>query len=297
MLAALQRQSRPDAAFELLDAFLTNLPSGVQVFSLIRANPNLLTLLCDIMGAAPTLARRLAQDTDLFDIVLDAGFLEPPPGPDELRREFEAKLVDASQLEDVLDICRYWAHGRQFQAGLQVLLGAIDAESASLVHTHIAEVVIQALLPRSLDWLGRKHGKIPGSRFAVIGLGKLGSKELTTGSDLDIILIFDDGGCTQSDGPQPLPSSTYFARASQRLISAISARTAQGRLYEIDTRLRPSGNAGPVACSIGNFRRYQLETAQTWEHQALTRARASRRRCKSGRGSHGRGRQGPGKAN
>lgn len=273
MLAALERQSQPDAAFALLDAFLSNLPSGVQVFSLIRANPGLLTLLCDITGAAPTLARKLAHHTDLFDIILDAGFLEAPPGPEELRAEFEAKLVDARHLEDVLDLCRQWAHGRQFQAGLQVLLGALEAERASRVHTRIAEVVIQALLPRALEWLATKHGVIQGGRFTVIGLGKLGSMELTTGSDLDIILVFDDAGTERSDGDEPLPSSTYYARASQRLISAISARTAQGRLYEIDTRLRPSGNAGPVACSITNFCRYQLETAETWEHQALTRAR------------------------
>lgn len=273
ILEALQRQTRPNEAFRLLDAFLTNLPSGVQVFSLIRANPRLLVLLCDIMGAAPRLAETLANNTDLFDTILGADFLEPPPDAETLRAEFEALLVDARQLEDVLDICRTWAHGRQFQFGLQALLGATDVESAMAAHTELAEVVVQALLPRSLAWLEDKHGKIEGGRFAVIAMGKLGSRELTVGSDLDIVFIFDAPPDAVSDGAQPLPLTTYFARASQRVITAISSRTANGRLYEIDTRLRPSGNAGPVACSIENFRRYQLETAETWEHQALTRAR------------------------
>jgi len=273
ILEALQRQPRPNEAFRLLDAFLTNLPSGVQVFSLIRANPRLLVLLCDIMGAAPRLAETLANNTDLFDTILGADFLDPPPDAASLRAEFEALLVDARQLEDVLDICRTWAHGRQFQFGLQVLLGATDVERANAAHTELAEVVVQALLPRSLAWLEDKHGRIAGGRFAVIAMGKLGSRELTVGSDLDIVFVFDAPPDALSDGAQPLPTATYFARASQRVITAIASRTAHGRLYEIDTRLRPSGNAGPVACSIDNFRRYQLETAETWEHQALTRAR------------------------
>jgi [glutamine synthetase] adenylyltransferase / [glutamine synthetase]-adenylyl-L-tyrosine phosphorylase len=114
---------------------------------------------------------------------------------------------------------------------------------------------------------------VPGGTFVVLGLGKLGSRELGIGSDLDLIFVYDAPGDARSDGARPLPAATYYARLGQRLVSALSAPTPEGRLYEIDTRLRPSGNLGPVACSVDNFERYQLETAQTWEHQALTRAR------------------------
>ena len=107
----------------------------------------------------------------------------------------------------------------------------------------------------------------------MLGFGKLGSRELTTGSDLDLVFVYDAPEGAASDGARPLPAATYYARLGQRLVSAITAKTAEGELYEIDTRLRPSGNIGPVAASLASFVRYQLETAQTWELQALTRAR------------------------
>ena len=120
----------------------------------------------------------------------------------------------------------------------------------------------------------RRHGRVPGGSFAVIGMGRLGSREMTLASDLDLILIYDSPpGSEASDGPQPLPVTAYFARLSQRLISAITAPTAEGRLYDVDMRLRPSGEAGPIASHFAGFARYQSESAWTWEHMALTRAR------------------------
>jgi glutamate-ammonia-ligase adenylyltransferase len=273
LLATLQRQRDVDTAFRLFDEFLTSLPAGVQIFSLLRANPRLLLLLCDLMGAAPRLARHLAANTDLFDAMLQPDFFEVLPPREELAAELDGKLPDARDLQDVLDICRRWAHGRQFQAGLQVLLGIVPATLATLRLTEIAELVIERLLPRARSWLEEQHGRIAGGSFAVIGLGKLGARELTIGSDLDLVFVYDAAEGAGSDGARPLDAPTYYARLGQRLVSAITARTAEGRLFEIDTRLRPSGNVGPVACSLANFRRYQQETAETWEHQALTRAR------------------------
>ncbi|MCB2054050.1 MAG: bifunctional [glutamine synthetase] adenylyltransferase/[glutamine synthetase]-adenylyl-L-tyrosine phosphorylase [Geminicoccaceae bacterium] len=273
MLEAMQRQSDIDQAFKQFDSFVSSLPAGVQLFSLMRANPRLLVLLFDLMGAAPPLAQNLSNHIDLFDAMLAPDFFEPLPDAEILRAEFDTKLVDARNLEDRLDICRRWAHGRQFQAGLHVLLGLTDAERASAAHTVMAEVVVAALLPEAARWLAEQHGSIAGGTFAVIGMGKLGSRELTTNSDLDLVFIFDAPADARSDGERPLAAQTYYARLGQRLVSAIAARTAEGRLYEIDTRLRPSGNVGPVACALDNFRVYQAQTAQTWERQALTRAR------------------------
>lgn len=267
------RQADADAAFRLFDEFVTGLPAGVQLFSLLRANPRLLDLLADLTGAAPRLAGYLSGNVDLFDAMLEPGFFEPLPDIAALGAELERKLPDARDLQDVLDICRRWAHGRQFQAGLQVLLGLATAEEESASLTAIAELVIRALLPRAEAWLVAQHGAVAGGRFAVLGLGKLGSRELTTGSDLDLVFVYDAPEDMRSAGERPLAAATWYARLGQRLVSAISARTAEGRLFEIDTRLRPSGNAGPVACSLANFARYQMETAQTWEQQALTRAR------------------------
>ena len=273
LLQAIAEQSDPDAAFERFDEFVSNLPAGVQLFSLFRANPRLLGLVADLMGMAPRLAGHLSRHVSLFEAMLAPDFFEPLPEGTALAGELDRALRRARDFQDVLDAARHWAQGREFQIGLHVLLGLLDGDAASLRLTDIAERVIQALLPRAEDWLSAQHGRVPGGAFVVLGLGKLGSRELSIGSDLDLIFVYDAPEDAGSDGARPLPAATYYARLGQRLVSALSAATSEGRLYEIDTRLRPSGNLGPVACSADNFERYQLETAQTWEHQALTRAR------------------------
>lgn len=273
ILKAMQKQPDHDAAFRMFDEFVSGLPAGVQLFSLLRANLRLLDLLADLMGAAPRLAKYLSGHVDLFDAMLTPDFFERLPDSESLCAELRSKLVDVRDLQDMLDICRRWAHGRQFQAGLQVLLGLTDTGTASATLTALAEVVIQVLLPSAEDWLVRQHGQIAGGAFVVLGLGKLGSRELTAGSDLDLVFVYCAPEGAVSDGAKPLSAATYYARLGQRLVSALTAKTSEGQLYEIDTRLRPSGNVGPVATSIENFTRYHAETAQTWEQQALTRAR------------------------
>ncbi len=273
ILKALERQADVDEAFRLFDAFLSGLPAGVQFFSLIRANPNLLSLLADLIGAAPRLAEVLAGNVALFDAMLAPDFFEPLPDEAALEAEFELLRRDARHLEALLDLCRRWAQGRQFQAGLHVLLGFADATSASRALTGIAELVLRTMLPEAARWLEDQHGRVPGGSFCVIGMGKLGSRELSLGSDLDLVFVYDAPDDAKSVGPRPLDTTTYYARLGQRLVSAISAQTAEGRLYEIDTRLRPSGNVGPVATSLDNFKKYHETTAQIWERQSLTRAR------------------------
>ena len=273
LLRALGDQADPDTAFARLDNFMTALPAGIQLFSLFRANPKLLSLVADLMGTAPRLADHLSHHVSLFDAMLAPTFFEAPPAAAELETEFAGALAHADDLQDVLDATRRWAQAREFQIGMHILLGESDGEAASLTFTALAEITIHGLLPRVEGWLARQHGRIKGGSFAVLGLGKLGSKELSIGSDLDLIFVFEAPSGARSDGEKPLPAETYYARLGQRLISALTAKTAEGSLYEIDTRLRPSGNLGPVACSVDSFERYQLESAQTWEHQALTRCR------------------------
>jgi glutamate-ammonia-ligase adenylyltransferase len=273
LLRALADQTGPDAAFARFDEFVSNLPAGVQLFSLFRANPRLLALVADLMGTAPRLAGHLSRHTSLFEAMLAPDFFEPMPAAGALARELDRALGRVRDLQDALDATRRWAQARQFQIGLQVLLGLVDGAAAGASLTDIAEITIRALLPRVAAWLGDQHGTVEGGAFVVLGLGKLGSRELTIGSDLDLIFVFDAAQEARSSGARPLPAPTYYARLGQRLIRALTSPTAEGPLYEIDTRLRPSGNVGPVACSLANFERYQLNVAQTWEHQALTRAR------------------------
>jgi glutamate-ammonia-ligase adenylyltransferase len=274
LLEALGRTLNPDAALAKFDEFLSGLPAGVQLFSLLHANPSLLDLLAEIMGTAPALADHLSRNPGLLDAVLAPDFFAPPPSRAAMAEELKDRLARARDFQDVLDLSRRWANDRKFQVGVQILrhTNALAVTSGAL--SDIADSIIAALYPPVLAEFVEAHGRLPGAELAILGLGKLGSGEMTVSSDLDLIFIYDcDEAIDASDGAKPLAPSHYFARLSQRLINALTAPTGEGRLYEIDMRLRPSGQSGPIATSLSGFRRYQEKEAWTWEHMALTRAR------------------------
>jgi [glutamine synthetase] adenylyltransferase / [glutamine synthetase]-adenylyl-L-tyrosine phosphorylase len=264
----------PDTALLRFDQFLSRLPAGVQFFSLFHANPGLLELVAEIMAGAPHLAEQLAQRPALLDAVLTEGLFASPPQRSGLAADLDQTLAGKSNYEDTLDALRRWAGERRFQVGAQLLRRALDGRRAGEVLADIAETALAALLPAVEEEFARRHGRVAGGMFALIGMGRLGSREMTLASDLDLILIYDvPPGFEVSDGPHPLPVASYYARLSQRLIGAITAPTAEGRLYEVDMRLRPSGASGPIASSLSGFAQYQRDSAWTWEHMALTRAR------------------------
>ncbi len=275
LLSALGRSVNPDAAFMKFNEFLTNLPSGVQLFSLFYSNPGLLDQLAEIMGSAPRLAEHLSRYPNLFEGILTGDFYQPLPGPEALTADLGQALDQAADFQDVLDVVRRWTHDREFQVGMQLLRNLIAGDQAGAALSRVADTVLQALLPLVEREFARQHGRLPGGAYVIVGLGKLGGREMTFESDLDLIFIYQasQGLDTPSDGDRPLAASQYYARLSQRLTSAVSAMTPEGRLYEIDTRLRPSGQAGPVASEIDGFEAYQRRSAWTWEHMALTRAR------------------------
>jgi len=264
----------PDEALRRFNQFLSHQPAGVQLFSLFQTNPGLLALVAEVMAGAPRLAEQLAQRPALLDAVLTEGFFSAPPDRAGLATELCDALGGASDFIDTLDMLRRWAGERRFQVGVQLLRRALDGEGAGKALADIAETALASLVPAVETEFARRHGQVPGGAFAVIGMGRLGSREMTLASDLDLILIYDAPPDTESsDGAQPLSVSSYYARLSQRLIGAITAPTAEGPLYPVDMRLRPSGAAGPIASSLDSFARYQRESAWTWEHMALTRAR------------------------
>ena len=275
LLKALAATADPDTAFLRFDAFLNGLPSGVQLFSLFQAHPDLFQLVAEIMGAAPRLARHLSNRPTVLDSVLTPDFFAPFPDAAALEIELNDLLDAAGSTEEILDVSRRWAHDRRFQVGVHRLRRLTEPAAASDALSDIAETALACLYPRVAREFADRHGRVAGAEMAVVALGKLGSREMTATSDLDLIFIYrppaDDE--TLSDGDKPLPASQYFARLGQRLINAISAMTAEGMLYEVDMRLRPSGNSGPIATTLNGFQRYYDESAWTWEHMALTRAR------------------------
>jgi [glutamine synthetase] adenylyltransferase / [glutamine synthetase]-adenylyl-L-tyrosine phosphorylase len=268
------RSENPDAALAAFDRFLEALHGGARLYSLLRQNRDLVALLATILGTAPRLADILAQQPAAMDAVLDPAFFGALPDDAQLERLFTASLGEAASYEDLLDRSRLFGREHMFLIGVRVISGTVTAAQAGQAFARLADVLIRALLKATEERFAADHGRLPGQRIALLALGKLGGQEMTAGSDLDLILIYDfDPEEPMSTGARPLPASQYFARLTQRLINTLTVPTNYGRLYDVDMRLRPSGRSGPLATSLAAFEHYQNNEAWTWEHMALTRAR------------------------
>jgi len=274
LLEAIAATADPGAAFTSFDRFLKELPAGVQLFSLLRSTPSLLRLIADIMGTAPRLARVLSRRSQIIDAVLDPGFFGDLPTRDGLAEIVSQELAGAEDYQDCLDRARIAGQEQAFLIGVRILSGTIGADQAGGAYALLAQSLIGSLHEQVEKELIHRHGRIKGGEAVVIAMGKLGGREMTAASDLDLIIVYDfDEDAGPSDGDHPLSGGQYYARFTQRLISALSAQTAEGTLYEVDMRLRPSGKSGPVATHLDGFVDYQKTLAWTWEHLALTRAR------------------------
>ncbi len=272
LLAQLARAANAEEALVALDGFLAGLPAGVQIFSLFEANPQLVELIVDIAATSPGLARYLSRNAGVLDGVLGGSFFADWPGESALTAELRARLAGIDDYERQLDSARVWMKEWHFRVGVHHLRGLIDAFAAGRQYADLAGAVLAALWDVVAVEFARKHGVMPGQGAVLVGMGSLGARRLNAQSDLDLIVIYDAGD-EVSDGLRPLATRPYYARLTQAMVTAVSAQMAQGRLYEVDMRLRPSGRQGPVATSIASFHSYQLGEAWTWEHLALTRAR------------------------
>lgn len=272
-LTRLNRAANPDEALVALDGFLRGLPAGVQLFALFEANPALIDLIIDIAATSPALARYLSRNASVLDGVIGGAFFAPWPGVSALVADGSARMAEAQDYEAKLDAARRWMKEWHFRVGVHHLRGLIDGFEAGKMYADLAEAVIAALWPVVVAEMTRKHGPLPGRGAVVLGMGSLGAARLNAGSDLDLIVIYDGAGADGSDGPRPLGLRPYYARLTQALVTALTAPMAEGKLYDVDMRLRPSGRQGPVATALESFRSYQQTEAWTWEHLALTRAR------------------------
>ncbi|WP_043340516.1 bifunctional [glutamine synthetase] adenylyltransferase/[glutamine synthetase]-adenylyl-L-tyrosine phosphorylase [Belnapia moabensis] len=272
LLTAFSKQSNPDQALARFDRVLARLPAGVQVLSLFRRNPALLERVAGLLGAAPQLADHLAHNAAALDGLL-AGSLSPA-GADP-SAGLPALVKDARHLEEALEAARRLATERKFEIDAAELEGQLDGDTAGELRADLADSAIAALLPRVSADFAERYGRVPGGALAVVAFGKLGGREMLPGSDLDLVLLYDhDPDATESvGGRKALAPSEYFIRLAPQVVGAITAPGAEGRLWEVDMRLRPSGNKGPVAIRLAGLEQYHRENAWTWERMALTRAR------------------------
>jgi glutamate-ammonia-ligase adenylyltransferase len=262
LLEALGRTGDPDLALATFDKFLSEIPAAVQLFSLLRANPELFRLLAQIMGSAPRLARILSRRRRLMDAILDPGHLGGQPGFEEVRALVRREIMDAGSYEERLNQARICGQEQAFFIGVQLLSRQLSPEDAGHAYSSLAAALVETLA----DVVQAQFGG-PFPPPAIFGMGKLGGSEMTASSDLDLIAVYEVPPELESQAPQ------HYARYTQRLIAALSAPTSEGELYPVDMRLRPSGKAGPLAVRLQSFISYQRDEAWTWEHLALTRAR------------------------
>jgi glutamate-ammonia-ligase adenylyltransferase len=273
LLQALAREGRPDKALIVFDGLLSRMPSGFQLFSILRNNTKLLDVLARILGVAPRLAEVLVRRPHALDGLLDHG-TEGDDAYAWICKRLAATLATGENYEDKLDLARIFARERIFVLGARILSGELDPLASGAQISALAEATVRALLDLVIAELKQAHGAPPGARVGVVAMGKFGGREMTASSDLDLIVLYDhDPDAAETDGPRPIAPSVWFARLTQRLIAALSAPTAQGTLFSVDMRLRPSGQKGPVAIQVDGFREYQHKEAWTWEHMAMTRAR------------------------
>jgi glutamate-ammonia-ligase adenylyltransferase len=268
LLEALARQRQPDAAFMRFAGFLEHLPAGVQLLSMLQRNLDLVGRIADVLGAAPHLADHLARTPSALEGLLDG------PDPIPPARLLRNRLALAKGLEDSMATIRSTVREANFAISVATLEGRIDADEAGLRRANVADAALAALLPRVLSDFAERFGRVAGGQMAVVLLGKAGGRETMAGSDLDLMLIYDrKESATESRGAKRLPAGQWFIRAVHAFIAALTAPDAEGPMYDVDMRLRPSGNKGPVAVPLAGFEAYHKHDAWTWERMALTRAR------------------------
>jgi glutamate-ammonia-ligase adenylyltransferase len=262
LLGAIAATGEPDLAFRRFGEFFGGLTGGVQVMAMLLAQPKLLTDVTRTLALAPRLSGTLARRPGLLEALLhDTG--------DGL----EALAACASlPFAEGMDAARQIHREAEFRIGFAVLNGALSPREAGERHAALAEACIVSMARLSHRETQRRYGPAPGL-LAVCGMGKLGGREMSAGSDLDLIVVYEEAVPGSEVESSRLDARSWFTRYTQTLITALSAATAEGVLYEVDMALRPSGRAGPVAVSLASFLRYHREESWTWEHMALTRLR------------------------
>jgi [glutamine synthetase] adenylyltransferase / [glutamine synthetase]-adenylyl-L-tyrosine phosphorylase len=272
LIKALGAAPDPDATLTRFDKLVAGLPSAINFFHLLAAQPALARIATRILSLAPTLADALGTRVELIEGLIDQRAFDAPADKEQLAAEWAPGLA-VLDYERLLDRVRDHVGERRFAYGAQLVAGATDPLVIACGYSELAEAALGVLADATVAEFVAAHGRVPDSELVVLALGRLGGRALTHASDLDLIYLFTGDHLAESDGPRPLGATTYYNRLAQRVTAAMSVPTAAGKLYDVDTRLRPQGAQGPLVVTVDSFERYQREEAWTWEHMALLRAR------------------------
>jgi glutamate-ammonia-ligase adenylyltransferase len=280
LLERLDQQSLgPEAVNRVFDLVLSICRRSAYLV-LLEQNPKALDRMLDLFDRSEWISTLVIRFPALLDELIDPALGKQIPDQALLARSVARILETAQGAETVLEGLNYLKLANELRIAVSQLKGNLDAAAAQENLSNLASALLGGVLSLARHELEARHGRFAASSrstdesgdLAIIGYGSLGAGELSYDSDLDIVFLFESRG-ELSDGARPLTPERYFARLAQRVLSFLTVMTPAGRLYEVDTRLRPNGRAGFLVSSISAFREYQLNEAWTWELQALTRAR------------------------
>jgi [glutamine synthetase] adenylyltransferase / [glutamine synthetase]-adenylyl-L-tyrosine phosphorylase len=272
ILEVLAHSPNPDQALARFDNLIEALPSAVNFFLLLEARPGLLQMIGNVLSHAPVLAEALGRRAELLDGLIDASALDASKNLPGLQDAL-IKRTAGLDYQSLLDQVRVFVGEQRFSLGVQLIEGPHDPQMIARGYADLAETAVRVLTAATITEFETSYGCVPGCEFIILALGRLGGGALTHASDLDLVMLFTGDYNAESDGDKPLGAAQYFNRLASRVVSALSVPTASGALYDVDTRLRPSGAQGLLCVSLDSFARYQRSEAWTWEHMALTRAR------------------------
>jgi len=288
LMQAVIDSPEPDMALGNLEQFLAAMRARTTFFALLAENREIIKLLVSLFATSQFLSRIFIQNPEILDSLVSRGYAVPRKEPEDFRLDLDQQLGRVDSYEESLEVLRRFRKEEFLRIALNDIYGHTLQGSTAFQLSSLADVCLakavelarQELVPRfGLPMVSEEDGSSREAAFAILGLGKLGGRELNYHSDLDIIFIYEgEGETAAAEGTDPerfrgQRNQEYFARLAQRIISVLTLITREGFVYQIDTRLRPSGNQGPLVTSLGAFERYHAESAQPWERQALTKAR------------------------
>ena len=274
LLTQISTADNPDQAFHAFVRLVENLPIGVQFFSLLEGNPNIAKVIATVLVASPRMADSLSYHTELVDDLLYEEFWHPIDSDiTRMSAELSSAMMMAKSHEASLDALRVRLRHWRFRVHVHMVTSVIDPTEAGQILSAIAEAAISAALPIARHRIEDRFGNLKDGALIIVAMGRLGAREMTSSSDLDLVFIHQTPDGAMTDGDKPIPGSLYFTRIGQEIINILTAPTSEGHAYEVDMRLRPSGKSGPVTIAFDRFASYQMDNAWTWEHMALIRAR------------------------
>ncbi|TDT37003.1 glutamate-ammonia-ligase adenylyltransferase [Halospina denitrificans] len=282
LLEALSGEDAPSLILDRSLALVESVLRRSAYLLLLTENPGALRELVRLCGASPWIADQLAETPLLLDELLNAESLYSPPGKEQLHDDLNQQMlrIPLDDLEQQMETLRHFKKAHVLRVAASELRGTLPLMKVSDYLTWIAETVLDHVVVLAWQNLTQRYGTPTDGQgqhvepdFAVIGYGKFGGIELGYTSDLDLVFVHDSDPQASTEGTRSIDNAVFYARLGQRVVHILNTQTPSGQLYEVDMRLRPSGNAGLLVSTLDAFQLYQERDAWTWEHQALVRAR------------------------